>query len=68
MKYEKLTTKLKTLDTFVLIPTTSSFITLSPTGIRIFGILISAATACRLSIGDIIIYETVMQRYKKCKT
>ena len=47
-KYQLLTTALKSFDTFVIIATTSSFITLSLTGIGLIAIPIVFATACRL--------------------
>ena len=50
-KYKTLTTILKTSDTFAIIATTSSSITLSFTGIGSIAIPISTATACGLSIG-----------------
>ena len=44
--YKKLTTKLKSFVTFVIIATTSSSITLSLTGIGSIAIPLSTATAC----------------------
>ena len=52
-KYKIITTILKSFDTFVIIATRSSSITLSLTGIGSIVIPISAATACELSIGNI---------------
>ena len=45
-KYETLTTNLKSFYTFVIVATTSSFISLSHTGIGLKAIPISTATAC----------------------
>ena len=66
-KYEKLTTKLKSFNTFVIIATTSSFITLSHTGIGLKAIPISTATACGLSIGNKITFAIIITKYDKQK-
>ena len=55
-KYKTLTTVLKSFDTFVIIATTSSSITLSLTGIGLIAMPIWTATACGLSIGNKVIY------------
>ena len=67
IKYQTLTTNLETFDTFVIIATTSSSTKLSVTGIELIALPISAAAACRLSIGKKVIYEIVMQKYNKYK-
>ena len=59
-KYKTITTKLKSFDTFVIIATISSSITLSLTGIGLIAIPISTATACGLSIGNKVIYEIII--------
>ena len=67
-KYKTLTTKLQSFDTIVTIATTTSFITLSLTGIGLIAIPISTATACGLLIDNNVIYGIVMQKqnnYKK---
>ena len=64
-KYKTLTTILKSFDTFVIIATTSSSITLSLTEIGLMVIPISTATACGLSIGSKLIYEIIKNKYKK---
>ena len=64
-KYKTLPTILKSFDTFVIIATTSSSITLSPTGIGLMAIPISTATSCGLSIGNKVIYEIIITKYKK---
>ena len=66
-KYKTLTTILKSFDTFVIIATTSSSITLSLTGIGLIAIPISTATACGLSIGNKVIYESIINKYNKYK-
>ena len=66
-KYKTLTTILKSVDTFVIIATTSSSITLSLTGIGLIVIPISTATTCGLSIGNKVLYEVIINKYDKCK-
>ena len=61
-EYKTITTLLKSFDTFVIIATTSSSITLSFTGIGLIAIPISTATACRLSIGKKVLYEIIVNR------
>ena len=51
-KYKTLCIIFKSVDTFVIIATTWSSITLSVTGIGLIVIPISPATACGLSIGN----------------
>ena len=64
-KYITLTTILKSFHTFLIIATKSSSTTLSPTGNGLTILPISTAIVWRLSIGIKVIYEIVMQRYKK---
>ena len=66
-KYKTITTILKSFDTFVIIATTSSSITLSLTGIGLIVIPISTAKACGLSIGNKVLYEVVINKYNKYK-
>ena len=66
-KFKTITTVLKSFDTFVIIATTSSSITLSLTGIGLIVIPISTATACKLSIGNKLIYELIVNKYNKNK-
>ena len=66
-KYKTITTILKSIDTFDIIATTSTCITLSITGIGLIAIPISAATVCGLSITNKVLYEIVMQKYNKYK-
>ena len=61
-KYKTLTTKLKSFDTFVIIATTSSSITLSLARIGLIVIPITTASACALSIGNKIIYEIIKNK------
>ena len=66
-KYKTITTILKSFDTFVIIATTSSSITLSLTGIGLIVIPISTASACALSIGNKVIYEMIINKHNKYK-
>ena len=66
-KYKILTTILKSFDTFVIIATTSNSITLSLTRIGLIAIPISIVTACRLSIGNKVIYEVIINKYNNYK-
>ena len=69
-KYKKsktITTIPKSFDTFVIIATTSSSITLSLTGIGLIVIPISTASACFLSIGNKVLYEIIINKYNKYK-
>ena len=63
-----ITTILKSFDTFVIIATTSSSITLSLTGIGLIVIPISTATACSLSIGNKVLFELIINKSNKYKT
>ena len=58
-KYKTLTTILKSTDTIVIIATTSSFITLSLTGIGL------TATACGSWISNKVVYEININKYNK---
>ena len=62
-----LTTILKSFDTFVIIATTCSSITLSPMSVRLIVIPISTGIACKLTISDNVIYEVVIQKYNEYK-
>ena len=66
-KYKTITTILISIDTFVIITTTSSSITLSLTGKGLTVITISTATACGLSIGNKVLYEIIINKYHKYK-
>ena len=62
-----LTTLIKSFDTFVIVATTSSSITLSLTGIGLLVIPITTASTCALSIGNKVIYEIIINKYNKYK-
>ena len=66
-KYKTITTILKSLDTFVIIATTSKSLILSLTGIGLLVILVSTASACTLSIGNKVICELIINNYNKYK-
>ena len=65
--FKTITTILKSIDTFVIIATTSSSITLSLTGIGLIAIPKSTATACGISIGNKVLYEIIINKYNKYK-
>ena len=56
---------LKSFDTFVIIATTSSSITLSLTEIGLIPIPITNSIACGLTISNKVIYEITVQKYNK---
>ena len=64
-KYKTKTKISKSFDTFVIIATKSSSITLSLTGIGLIVIPISTALACALSIGKKVLYEIFINKYNK---
>ena len=61
--YKYLTTKLKSVDIFGIIATTTSSITLSLTKIGLIVIPIATGTAYGFSISDKVFYEIVMPKY-----
>ena len=63
-----MTTVLKSFDTFIVIATISSSITLSLRGFGLSAIPISVGTVCGLSISIKVIYEKVIQKYDLHKT
>ena len=66
-KYKTITTILKSFETFVIIATTSSSITLTVIGIGFIVIPILTTSACALSIGNKVLYEIIINRYNKLK-
>ena len=66
-KYKTITIILKSFDTFVIIATTSTSITLSLTGIGLIAIPVSTASAFGLSIGNKVLYEVIINKYNKYK-
>ena len=55
----------RTVDTFVSIAKTSSFVTISITGFGLFVILISSGSACQLSLTYNVLYEINMKKQNK---
>ena len=66
-RYKTKTTIINSFGTFVFSATTSSSITLSLTGIGLIAIPKSTATAYGLSIGKTVIYDVIINKYKKYK-
>ena len=65
--YKTITTIIKLFDTFVIIATTSSSITLNLTGIGLIAIPKTTASACASLIGKRVINETIIIKYNKYK-
>ena len=61
--YRTLNTVLETVDSIVLIGTTSTSITLSITGIGLINLPISAGVACTLLIGKKILPKLIINKY-----
>ena len=64
-KYKRLITMIESFDTIVYIATTSSSFSLSLTGFGLLITPISSSTECGLTINERVIFEIVMQKYKK---
>ena len=62
---ETLTAILKSFDTLVIVATASSSITPNLTGFGLIVIPISTAIACRFSVSNKVIYEVIINKYKK---
>ena len=65
--YKTLNTVLESVDSIVIIGTTSTSITLSVTGIGLFVLPISAGIACGLSLGNKILHKLIINKYNKNK-
>ena len=65
--YKILNTILESVDSIVIIATTSTSITLSITGIGLIVLPISAGIACALSLGNKILHKLVINKYNKYK-
>ena len=65
--YKTITTILKPFDTFFIIATTSTSITLSLTGFGLTVIPVSTESTCVLSIGSKETWEIVMENFNKNK-
>ena len=66
-KYKTISIIIKSFETIVIIATTSSSITFSPTGIGLIAVPISTATACGLSISNKVLNEMIINKYIKYK-
>ena len=65
--YKTLNTVLESVDSIVIIATTSTSITLSITGIGLIVLPISAGIACGLSLGNKILHKLIINKYNKYK-
>ena len=65
--YKTLNTILESVDSIVIIATTSISITLSITGIGLIVFSISAGIACGLSLGNKILHKLIINKYNKYK-
>ena len=65
--YKILNTILQSVDSIVIIATTSTSITLSVTGIGLIVLPISAGIACTLSLGNKILHKLIINKYNKYK-
>ena len=65
--YKTLNTILESVDSIVIIATTSTSITLSITGIGLIVLPISAGIACTLSLGYKVLHKLIINKYNKYK-
>ena len=65
--YKTLNTVLESVDSIVIIGATSTFITLSITGIGLFVLPISAGIACILPLGNKVLHKLITNKDKKYK-
>ena len=65
--YKTLTSKLKSVDTVVNIGATTTFVTLSVTGVGLIVVPISAGIACTLSLGNELLRKIISNKYIKYK-
>ena len=65
--YKTLNTVLESVDSIVIIGTTSTSITLSVTGIGLIVLPISAGIACGLSLRNKILHKLIINKYNKNK-
>ena len=65
--YKTLNTVLESVDSIVIIAATSTFITLSITGIGMIVLPISAGIACTLSLGNKMLHKLIINKYNKYK-
>ena len=65
--YKTLNTILESVDSIVIIATTSTSITLSITGIGLIVLPISAGISCTLSLGNKVLHKLIINKYNKYK-
>ena len=65
--YKTLNTILESVDSIVIIGSTSTSITLSITGIGLNILPISAGIACTLSLGNKVLHKLIINKYNKYK-
>ena len=65
--YKTLNTILESVDSIVIIGATSTFITLSITGVGLNILPISAGIACTLSLGNKVLHKLIINKYNKHK-
>ena len=65
--YKTLNTILESVDSIVIIATTSTSIILSITGIGLIVLPISAGIACTLSLGNKVLHKLIINKYNKHK-
>ena len=65
--YKTLNTILESVDSIVIIGATSTSISLSVTGVGLIILLISAATACTLSLANKELHKLIINKYHKYK-
>ena len=63
--YKTLNTVLESVDSIVVIATTSASITLSITGVGLIILPISASIACTLSLGNKVLHKLIINKYNK---
>ena len=65
--YKTLNTTLESVDSFVIIGATSTFITLSITGVGLIFLPISAGIVCTLSLSNKVLHKLILNKYNKYK-
>ena len=66
-KYKTLNTILESVDSIVIIGSTSTSIILSVTGVGLIILPISAGIACTLSLGNKVLHKIIINKYNKYK-
>ena len=63
--YKTLNTVLESIDSIVIIGSTTTSITLSVTGVGLIILPISAGIACTLSLGNKVLHKLIVNKYNK---